>query len=88
MKYHSSIPRGFVILCDSAFTAGRDVEEKIVKGRNSNVISNVNSTLLPGTDLIIQQVLSSERQSAEWGVRALKKTFALLRLSMSRESIT
>lgn len=50
------------MLCDSSFTAGGDVEEKIVKDRKSHGFSDVNNALQAATDLIIQRVLLNERQ--------------------------
>lgn len=88
LKSNPSKPRRFAILCGFAFTAGRDLDEKIVKSRKSNEISDVKNTLRAATDLIIQRVLPSKGQSDDWGVRAFKVPLDLLRLPMSRESET
>lgn len=77
-------PRGYAILCDSAFAAGRELDGKIVRGRKSNEASDAISDEMAAVDLILQRVLPSERQYAEWGVRVFKAPFGLLRLPMSR----
>lgn len=79
-------PRGYAILCDSAFTASKEVEGKIVRGRKVNERCDVMSEEMAAIDIILQRVLPSERQSAEWGIRAFKAPFGLLRLPMSADS--
>lgn len=63
LKEHTSTLIRFAILYDSAFTASRGIEEKIVRGRKSNEVSEVsyvNSALLSSIDLISIRVLPSE----------------------------
>lgn len=76
-------PLGYAILCDSALTAGAAVDDKIVQARKTSEPGDVFSVEMSAIDLIMQQVLPSERQSAEWLIRAFKALLGLLRLPMS-----
>ena len=58
-------PRGLAILTDSAFTAGHEIDDKIVRGRKSNERKDFFSVEMAALDLILQRVLPSERLSAE-----------------------
>ena len=77
-------PSGYAVLADSAFTRGGGfLEGEILRARKSNEMgSNSNvprSTWLAAVDTLLESALPSERQSAEWGLRALKGPFARLK---------
>lgn len=57
-------PREIAVPCDSALTVGRMVDDKIIWGRKANESRNFVSMKLSAIDLIMQQELKSERQSA------------------------
>lgn len=79
---------GFEVICDSAFKAGHAVDHKIVWGRKSNESCDFQSVEMSAVHLIMQMVLSSKRQSAEWWVHAFKAPFGLLQLPLSTDSET
>lgn len=81
-------PPGFAILGDSAFVSEtRVVQGKIVRGRKSSETrKNPESVEMAAVDFLIQGILPSERQSAEWGVRALKAPFGCLGLPLPSDS--
>lgn len=81
-------PVGMAILCDSAFMAATaKTGGKIIRARKVTERSEIPcSELMSAIDDILQSVMPSERQSAEWGVRALKAPFGRLRLPLSRDS--
>ena len=71
-------PPGMAILGDSAFVKNSRVTNgKIVRGQKANEVSdNPESSALAAVDIILLRVMPSERQSAEWGLRAIKAPFA------------
>lgn len=80
-------PPGMAILCDSAFLSGREIKGKLIRARKSNEVTEMfESEELAAIDIILQRVMPSERQAAEWGVRALKAPFGILRLPLSPDS--
>lgn len=83
-------PPGMAILGDSAFVNNvRITNGKIVRGRKANETSDIpNSACLAAVDLILQRVMPSERQSAEWGVRAVKAPFARLKVPLPPDART
>lgn len=44
------------------------------------------SELLAAVDSVLQRVMPSERQCAEWGIRAVKAAFGFLRLALPADS--
>lgn len=81
-------PRGYAILGDSAFIArARVTHGKILRGRKASETHDVpESALLAAVDAVLQRAMPSERQSAEWGVRAVKAPFGRLRLPLSADA--
>lgn len=81
-------PRGKAILGDSAFvTNTRVTHGKIIRGRKTTETSDIPlSPLLAAVDAILQRAMPSERQSAEWGIRAFKAPFGRLRLPLPADS--
>eukprot|EP00171_Calliarthron_tuberculosum_P005428 IDg5428t1 len=81
-------PPGYAILGDSAFASSMRVGGgKIVRARKQNETVDIpESPELAAVDLVLQRVLPSERQSAEWGIRALKGPFERMRLPLSAVS--
>lgn len=74
---------GYAILGDSAFVT-RSMEEKVVRARKTNESRDISKgSYLSVVDMIMQRVLPSERQSAEWVIRALKRQFGTLPLPLS-----
>lgn len=78
-------PPGYAILGDSAFSSLMSVSGgKVVRARKSGETREIPiSASLAAIDLVLQRVLPSERQSAEWGIRCLKGPFGRLRLPLS-----
>lgn len=75
-------PPGFSIFGDSAFVT-RTMEGKLVRSRKTNETSDIpKDAVLAAVDIIMQRVMPSERQSAEWGIRSLKGPFGILRLPL------
>lgn len=81
-------PVGRAILGDSEFVARACViRGKIILGRKSTETEDVpESELLAVVDAILYQVVSRERQSAEWSIRAVKEPFRRLRLHLTADS--
>lgn len=81
-------PNGFAILCDSAFTVdAKSTDGKIVRAKKTNETKELCSSWeLSAVELVLQRIYPSERQSAEWGIRALKAPFGRLRLPLSADS--
>lgn len=82
-------PKGMAVLCDSSFTAGKDIDGKLIRARKSNEVDDgCKSVELCAIDLILQKVMPSERQSAECGICAVKAPFGRLGLPLSSNSET
>ena len=81
-------PPGFAILGDSAFVNDTRVNKgKVIRARKSNEIWDIpQSAVLAAVDTILQKVMPSERQSAEWGVRAVKGPFSRLKNPLPADS--
>ena len=81
-------PPGMAILGDSAFVNNtRITNGKIVRGRKSNETADIpESAALAAVDIILERIMPSERQSAEWGVRAIKAPFARFKVPLSPDS--
>jgi len=76
-------PRGFAILGDSAFPSRTSIlQGKIVRSRKVNEIPRAGTVTetayRAAIDLLLDRAMPSERQSAEWGVRAIKGPFKRL----------
>ena len=82
-------PVGYAILGDSAFvTRARVVHGKIVRSRKSSETHDVPlSAMLAAVDAVLQNAMPSERQSAEWGIRAVKAPFGRLRLALPADAV-
>lgn len=78
-------PPGFEILGECAFFISlRMTPGNIVRLRNSNETEGIlRYALLSAVDIVLQRVIPSERQSAEWVIRALKVPFGRLRLPIN-----
>ena len=81
-------PPGYAILGDSAFiNDARITKGKIIRSPKANETQNIpESTELYAVDLILQRVMPSERQSAEWGIRALKGPFGRLKVALPADA--
>ena len=81
-------PPGMAILGDSAFVNNTSVTNgKIVRGRKANETSDIPvSAELGAVDIILQRIMPSERQSAEWGVRAIKAPFSRLQVPLPADA--
>jgi len=81
-------PPGFAILGDSAFVNNTSTTKgKVLRARKSNEASSImESAELYAIDIILQRVMPSERQSAEWGVRAIKAPFGRLKTPLPADS--
>ena len=81
-------PPGFAILGDSAFVNNTNTTHgKVLRGRKTNETNNTpESAALAAVDVILQRVMPSERQSAEWGVRALKGPFQRLKTPLPADA--
>lgn len=79
---------GMALLGDSAFVNNARVTSgKIIRGRKSNETSDIpEASALSAVDIILQRIMPSERQSAEWGVMAIKAPFARLKVSVPADS--
>lgn len=75
--FDATPPAGMAILRDSAFVNNnRFTNSKTVRARKTNETSDIPGfEELAAIDLIIQRVMLSKRQSAEWGIRVLKGQF-------------
>lgn len=79
-------PPGYGFLKIAAFIA-RKISGKLVPSRGTNKRGNMyNNAVLSAADAIMQRVLPNERQSAEWGINALKGTFGVLSLPITPNS--
>lgn len=77
-------PPDMAILGDSAFVNNTRVTNgKILRARKSGKTNDIpESPELAAVDLILQRVVPSERQSAEWGVRAIKAPLGRLNVPL------
>lgn len=73
--------------CVTVFFFTKNINGKVIRGRKTNESSDTSeSTALAAVDVIFQGVLPSKRQSAEWGIRALKETIPILKVFLSAGS--
>lgn len=81
-------PIGFAELGDSTFIAhARIVHGKTIRARKSTETEDTPvSSMLTAVDAVLKRVIPSERQSTEWGIRALKAPFGRLRLSLPADT--
>ena len=81
-------PPGYAILGDSAFIKDTRVTNgKIIRSRKANETQDIpESAELCAVDMILQRIMPGERQSAEWGIRALKGPFARLKLPLPADA--
>jgi len=76
----SMTPKGYCLLGDSAFprVAG-ELQGKIIRARKANEFSGQHGVphneFLAATEVLLERAMPSERQSAEWGIRAIKGPF-------------
>ena len=82
-------PPGYAILGDSAFVNNTTATNgKVLRGRKSNETREIpESAALAAVDALLQRIMPSERQSAEWGVRALKGPFQRLKTPLPADSV-
>lgn len=86
-KLHIWTPCGFAILADSAFQF-YGLDGKIVRARKFSENQDLPvSAEMEEIDRIMQQIMPSERQSAEWGIGCIKRAFGFLNLPMSHDSM-
>ena len=85
----SHTPAGYAILGDSAFvTDVRCTNGKVLRGRKSNEKKGIpQSAVLAAVDILLQRAMPSERQSAEWGIRAIKGPFSRLKVPLPADSM-
>lgn len=78
----------FAILGDSAFLVDTCVSGgKIVRRRKTNETDSIpESAQLAAVNLILQRLFPSERQSAEWRIRAFKAPLGCLHLPITSDS--
>ena len=86
-------PPGFCILGDSAFPRSTDVNNgKILRARKVNEMGSASgvpeSAFLAAVDLLLDRAMPSERQSAEWGVRAVKGPFKRITVPLPSSAYT
>jgi len=80
-------PKGYCLLGDSAFprVAG-ELQGKIIRARKSNEFRGRNgvphNAFLAATEVMLEKAMPSERQSAEWGIRAVKGPFKRLTVAL------
>lgn len=81
-------PAGYCILVDSAFPRyGGDLRGKLVRARKDNERNDIPAAAsLAAVDALIEKAMPSERQSAEWGVRALKGPFKRLSVALPADA--
>lgn len=60
--------------------------ERLFEIQNAETSEIEESEKLVAIDLVIQRIVLSERQSGEWGLRAVKALFGSLRLPKSSDS--
>ena len=77
-------PPGMAILGDSAFVnTTKATNGKLLRGRKSNEVNDIPKSAAPAAfDLLLHLTMPSERQSAEWGVRAMKGPFQRLKTAL------
>ena len=85
------VPPGYAVLGDSAFPrTAKNTNGKLVRARKDDELGLdgdiPKSAYLYAVDTILQRVLPSERQSAEWGVAALKEPFKRLSVRLPADS--
>ena len=82
-------PPGYAILEDSAFVNDtRITNGKIIRSRKANEAQDIpESAELCAVDLLVQPLMSSERQSAEWGTRALQGPFVRLKIPLPADAV-
>ena len=90
-KLSEMTPSGFAILADSAFPrGGGDLAGKIIRARKANEHGDRSgvprSSWMAAVEVMLERAMSSERQSAEWGVRALKGPFKRLTTKLPPDS--
>lgn len=80
-------PPSHVIIGDSAFINNtRSTNGKIICARRTNETSGIpESQELAAIDLILQHIMPTERQSAKWGIRALKGPFKRLKGTLTTD---
>ena len=86
-------PTGFCVLADSAFPRTSAIlEGKIVRGRKANELgesSGVPKNIwLAAVETLLDRAMPSERQSAEWGVRAIKGPFKRLTTTLPSDALS
>lgn len=81
-------PQGKIILGDRAFvTKSRVTYGEILRGWTCTETTGVPmSELLAAVDEVLQRVMSSERQSTEWEIRAVQAPFRHLRVPLPADS--
>ena len=79
---NKTLPGYSVLSGSSSPRTGRDLEGKILRSQEQNELGNSNDIpqipWLAAVDTMLERAIPSERQSAEWGVRALKCPFKRL----------
>lgn len=71
-------PPGFAILGKSAFV-DRNINEMVIQSRKSLETEDITqATAMAAVDVLLQHIMPSEGQSAEWGISALKGPFVIL----------
>ena len=88
MLFDEMTPPGYAILGDSAFVNDtRITNGKIIRSRKANEAQDIpESAELCAVDLLLQRIMPSETQSAEWGIRALKGPFARLKVPLPADA--
>ena len=81
-------PPGVAILGDSAFVnTTKATNGKVLRNRKSNEMNDIpKSAELAVVDVLLQRAMKSERQSAEWGVRAMKGPFQRLKTPLPADA--
>jgi len=94
-KLHDDMtPPGFAVLADSAFPICTSVlNGKIVRARKANELGGAHgavaqSTFIAATEMLLDRAMPSERQSAEWGVRAIKGPFKRVTVPLPADAYT
>jgi len=86
-------PRGLAILADSAFPKSTLVHNcKIVRARKVNEMGTAGGVgqdaYIAATEMLLDRAMPSERQSAEWGVRAIKGPFKRVTVPLPADAYT
>ncbi|KAI0565152.1 DDE superfamily endonuclease [Gracilaria domingensis] len=81
-------PVEFALLADTAFVDDIEITKgKILRPRKTDEKApELKSATLYAVDLVLQRIIPSERQAAEWGVRCLKGPFGRLRTVLPADS--